>query len=115
MKTAIYNPQNRPVDELPTIYGYNEGGRPGWLVGVLIAEDGTELGEHISFHESLMPRDLGVLEEARADRHDVFSEHYPDGYRTEFVSFADVPTHLGLSAAIHRNQAQDRQVADTAA
>lgn len=76
-----YNPNDRPVEELPVIYGFNNGGSPGWYQGVLLAEDGTCLGGHVCSHESFMPGDLGVLEGSRNDRHEHFRQHYPDGYR----------------------------------
>ncbi len=91
---AVYNPQNRPFDELPVIYGFNNGGH-----AVLIAGDGTVLGGHLCSSEGYMPHDLGVLEGARPDRHEGFQEHYPDGYRMEFVSYNDVKTHDKLLAA----------------
>ena len=41
---AIFNPQDTPVEELPVIYGFNNGGSPGWYSGRLLASDGTRLG-----------------------------------------------------------------------
>jgi len=97
---AVYNPHNRPEDELPTIFGFNNGGCPGWLLGCLIAEDGTKLGGHVCSHECYMPHDLGVLEGSRPDRHERFRQHYPDGYRMEFVGYDAVRGHPRLMAAI---------------
>lgn len=102
---AIYNPHGRPADELPVIYGFNNGGSPSWYSGVLLAEDGTCLGGHICSNEGYMPHDLGVLEGSRPDRHETFRQHYPDGYRMAFVSHADVAAHAGIAAAYERNQA----------
>lgn len=101
---AAWNPHDKPLEELPAIYGYNNGGSPGWYEGVLLAEDGAYLGGHICSDEGYMPHDLGVLEGSRPDRHEAFREHYPDGYRTEFVGMADVKSHEGLMAAYARNQ-----------
>jgi len=97
---AVYNPNQRPVEELPVIYGFNNGGSPGWFSGQLLAEDGTPLGGHLCSHEGYMPHDLGVLEGTRPDRHEAFREHYPGGYRMEFVSYDQGETHPGLQAAI---------------
>jgi hypothetical protein len=103
----IYNPHGKPISDLPVIYGFNNGGSPGWLVAMLMAEDGTVLGSHVCSHEGYMPSDLGVLEGSRPDRHETFREHYPDGYRMEFVPGMNVETHKGLMAAYHRNQGEE--------
>jgi hypothetical protein len=97
---AVYNPLGKPLDELPTIFGFNNGGSEGWMSAVLIAEDGECLGGHLCSSEGYMPHDLGVLDGARPDRHETFREHYPDGYRMEFVGYADVRGHEKLMAAI---------------
>ncbi len=103
---AIFNPHNKPVDELPVIYGFNNGGSPGFMYGQLIAEDGTALGNHLCSHEGYMYGDLGILEGRRADRHEGFRKHYPDGYRMDFVTESEVVAHHpGLEAAIERNKA----------
>lgn len=107
-KVAIYNPSDMPVESLPVIYGFNNGG-PEWLLdAVLLAEDGTYLGSHCCSDEGYMPHDLGILEGTRPDRHERFKEHYPDGYRMEFVGYPAVKSHKGLNAAfakINKNRA----------
>ncbi len=102
-KVAIYNPFDMPVESLPVIYGFNNGGPEGFLGAVLLAEDGTCLGSHCCSDECYMPHDLGILEGTRPDRHERFKEHYPDGYRMEFVGHAAVESHKGLSAAFAKN------------
>lgn len=97
---AVFNPHNRDVSELPTIYGFNNGGSADWWYAKLLAEDGTPLGSHLCSSEGYMPHDLGILEGSRPDRHESFREHYPDGYRMEFVSLNNVKSHGGLMAAI---------------
>lgn len=102
---AVFNPHNKPVEELPIIYGFNNGGPCDWLSGVLLAEDGVCLGGHICSHEAYMPHDLGILEGTRPDRHEKqFRPHYPDGYIMEFVPFDSVKSHKGLMAAYKKNQ-----------
>jgi hypothetical protein len=103
---AVHNPHGRPVDELPIIYGFNNGGSPGWFSAALLAEDGTGLGGHVCSHEGYMPNDLGILEGCRPDRHEEFRKHYPDGYRMAFVSYGDVREHAGLNEAFRLNQEQ---------
>ena len=56
---AVFNPRERPPEDLPVIYGFNNGGREGWWEAVLMAEDGTCLGSHLCSHEGYMRRDLG--------------------------------------------------------
>ena len=65
---AVYNPKDLPVSELPWIYGFNNGGSPGWYNGMLISQDGHWLGSHACSDEGYMPADLGVLEGTRPDR-----------------------------------------------
>jgi hypothetical protein len=107
---AVVNPHNKPVEELPIIYGFNNGGEPGWYDAVLVAQDGTYLGSHICSHECFMPGDLGVSIGMRPDRHLKFLEHYPDGYRMQFVGLTDgLPAttgHEGLRAAIEKCKAR---------
>lgn len=105
MAFAVHNPHKKPVSKLPVIYGFNNGGSPGFFSGVLIAEDGTGLGGHLCSHEAYMYGDLGIEEGHRPDRHKTFQEHYPDGYRMDFVSYKDVPNHRALNLAFERNAA----------
>lgn len=102
---AVFNPKSKPPSELPIIYGFNNGGSPGWLMGVLLAEDGFYLGDHVCSDESYMLYDLGILEGHRPDRHKAFQSHYADGYRMEFVRHGDVPEHDGLRKAIELSKA----------
>ena len=97
---ATYNPLSKPIEDLPVIYGFNNGGQEGWFWAVLMAEDGTSLGGHFCSSEGYMPHDLGCIEGARPDRHEEFQKHYPDGYRMEFVGYKNVEKHEKLMAAI---------------
>lgn len=100
-RNAVLNPHGKPLNELPIIYGFNNGGSPGWYSAVALAEDGTYLGDHVCSHEGYMPHDLGILEGTRPDRHEKdYQRHYPDGYRMEFVPFAEMASHKRLQAAI---------------
>lgn len=102
-KVAVFNPLAKPVSELPVIYGFNNGGKPGWYSAQLIAEDGNSMGGHICSSEAYMLHDLGILEGTRADRHEGFQAHYPDGYRMFLVPSDEVRTHEGLKLAYERN------------
>lgn len=99
---AFHNPHDKQFTELPIIYGFNNGGRPGWYEGVLLSQDGEYLGGHICSHEGYMPHDLGILDGCRPDRHEGFKKHYADGYRMEFVGRDDVNSHEGLQSAISK-------------
>lgn len=105
-QSAVFNPHNKPIVELPVIYGFNNGGSPGWMSAVLLTSGGAHLGSHVCSSEAYMPADLGVLDGTRPDRHETFREHYPDGYRMEFVGFSDVKNHAGLMAAIKISQSR---------
>lgn len=97
---AVHNPHGKRLDELPVIYGFNNGGSAGMLSAVLLAEDGEYLGDHCCSHEGYMPADLGVLEGTRPDRHETFRKHYPDGYRMEFVGYEECKEHEALRKTI---------------
>lgn len=103
---AIHNPSNQPIIDLPVIYGFNNGGVGGFWSAVLLAEDGTFLGDHLCSDEAYMPADLGVTEGYRPDRHEKFQEHYPEGYRMEFVSYEDIESHPTMMSVI--NKAEDK-------
>lgn len=100
---AVFNPHDMPLHMLPVIYGFNNGGGGRDWHGTLIAEDGTVLGGHICSGEGFMYGDLGILEGARPDRHEHFRNHYPDGYRMDFVPHSLVPSNDGLQAAFKKN------------
>ena len=110
---AVYNPHNKPVEELPTIFGFNNGGSSGWMQAVLIAEDGTVLGGHTCSSEGYMPHDLGILEGTREDRHETFRAHYPDGYRMEFVGYDALPGHDKINQAFKLHDEKAAQAAQT--
>jgi hypothetical protein len=112
---AVFNPHLKPVDQLPVIYGFNNGGSPGWMSAVLLAENGHVLGGHCCSSEAYMPADLGVLQGTREDRHETFRKHYPEGYRMEFVRGDEVLSHPGLSAAVERHKALPKEASEPSA
>jgi hypothetical protein len=97
---AVFNPFDRPLEELPVIMCFNNGGPREWLSAVAIAEDGKVLGGHCCSSEGYMPHDLGVLEGSRPDRHaESYQVHYPDGYRMEFIPTHELEGHKKLRRA----------------
>lgn len=103
-KWTVFNPNNKPIEGLPIIYGFNNGGSPGWYHAQLISEDGMGLGGHVCSHEGYMEHDLGILEGTRSDRHETFEKHYPQGYRMVFIPREQVKGHKGLDKAYELNQ-----------
>lgn len=99
-KIAVYNPKDRPLFELPVIYGFNNGGSRDWYLAQLLSQDGTGLGSHLCSDEGYMRHDLGILEGSRPDRHEEFQKHYPEGYRMEFVPTRDLKSHVGFNEAL---------------
>ena len=105
-KYVISNPHSKDHDELPTIYGFNAGPIDGYeaptFQGYIISEDGKILGQHTCSNESFMLGDLAMRGKIgwQAERHEEFEKHYPDGYKTEFVTHSDIYIHPGLRAAI---------------
>lgn len=94
----IYNPRNVPVGELPVIYGFNSGDTYLGCIGRIVSQDGTYLGGHSCSHEGYMRSDLGMIPDSYHEQ--AFRDHYPEGFRTEFVSLRDVAGHEGLQAAL---------------
>lgn len=103
---AVFNPHSKPLEDLPVIYGFNNGGSPGWYNAVLLAEDGTGLGGHLCSHEGYMEGNLGILEGTRPDRHEGFRTHYPEGYRMEFIASEHLEGHEAFNKACELNKAQ---------
>lgn len=99
-KYAVFNPHKKPDNELPVIFGFNNGGSPGWYHAQLVTEDGEGIGSHICSAEGYMPYDLGILEDSRPDRHEDFKKHYPDGYRMAWVPSSEFKTCEPLQKAI---------------
>lgn len=110
---AIFNPHNKPIEELPTIYGFNNGGCCGDFSGVLLSEDGLGLGGHICSREGYMLHDLGILEGTRPDRHETFRKYYPDGYKMDFVGYEQARTHEGLVKAVQRAKEKKNEQTET--
>lgn len=110
---AVYNPNNKPLEELPTIYGFNNGGSAGCYQALSVSDDGHFLGSHICSHECYMPNDLGILEGAREDRHlESYQKHYPDGYKMEFVGYSYVNSHECLLAALIKAKELNEEMKD---
>jgi hypothetical protein len=86
----VYNPNNKPVEELPSIFAYSIPSGFGRDVFVYaLAEDGEGLGNHMSSHDSWGKLDIGFAGDTRPDRHKTYQAHYPDGYKMEWTTIDD--------------------------
>lgn len=85
---VVFNPHGVDPETLPTIWGFNNGGEPGWLHARTVSDDGKPLESHICSDEGYMRSDLGVTDES-SPKHDTYKEHYPNGYRMDFVPSHD--------------------------
>lgn len=82
------------------IYCFNNGGEPGLLSAVAIAEDGNCLAGHCCSHEGFMHHDLGITSDWK---HKEYNEHYGEGnWELEWVS--DPMNHVGAIEAFRLNQ-----------
>lgn len=97
----IYNPQKRPVGDLPVVFGFphTQYGHTDWG-GIALSQDGVKLAHHVSSCEGWLAIDLGTSKFGNPSRHAAFREHYPDGFRTEYVGSEKDCQHEGLNAAI---------------
>lgn len=96
----VFNPHNKPIEELPVIIGFNNGGRAGWMHAQLVYPDGRGGGSHFCSHEGYMRGDLGILNGYREDRHEAHQKIYPDGYRMDFVPSEKIDDHEELQKRI---------------
>ena len=75
----------------------------GWgaedVVGYALAEDGQCLAQHLSSNVAWSQHDMGLTSDWK---HDVYAEHYPDGYELEWVD--DPHTHEGWLKAMELNK-----------
>jgi hypothetical protein len=108
--TNNYNPNDLPLDELPFITCFNNGGRTGWLQAVAIADSGHVLGTHICSDESFMQHDLQMLGVMGSRHTKHYQKHYPDGYRMRFVSFANVQHDDALMKVLAKNAVLEEHV-----
>jgi hypothetical protein len=75
----------------------------GWgendVVGYAIAEDGIGIASHLSTNIGYSKHDMGLTSDLK---HDIYKEHYPEGYELEWVDSPD--THEGLKKALALNE-----------
>jgi hypothetical protein len=65
------------TNDKPKIYGFVNGGSPGWYSVEAISEDGVFLASHCCSHPSYGPHDIGVESDWK---HETYRKYYPDGF-----------------------------------
>lgn len=90
--------------EKPKIYGFVNGGSPGWYDVCGIAEDGVCLAGHCCSHPLYGPHDIGVTSDWK---HETYAKYYPNGFDVEWVE--DVKAHSGIQRAFALNKAMTKE------
>lgn len=107
LKVVVYNPNNVDEENLPVIYGFNNGGNERLIQVVALAEDGTGLDSHYCSNEQYLVSDLEIVGDSESSNHiKYYRSHYPQGYRMEYVPYDSIKTHDKLQKAISLNQQQ---------
>lgn len=108
MQDPNQNPQQHPK---PTIYCFIQGEPwPGDVSVVALAESGALLASHVSSSAEWARNDIGAPPEGAEltpighSKHRVYGEHYPKGYRVEWVERDAVESHPGVQAAYDANR-----------
>lgn len=102
IEAVIFNPLDQPVEDLPVIYGFSTLNPAGWIVGTVLSQNGVAYGMAVGRDEQDMPMKLGVQVGGLPEIHATLQGTFPDGYRMEYVWYADTATHAGLRAAIDK-------------
>jgi len=92
------------MTDKPKIYLFCEpaqGWNPGDVYGRALAEDGTGLDGHLSSNETFSKHDMGLTS---IWKHEIYREHYPNGYELEWIDAKDLDTHEGFQKALKLNQ-----------
>lgn len=97
---AVASSDGLGIRQKHKIYCFNNGGSPGWLSAVALADDGHCLAGHTCSHEGYMRHDLGM--DGSTWKHENYNKHFGEGnWELEWVE--NPKTHEGLQAAIKLN------------
>jgi hypothetical protein len=72
----------------------------GDVFAFALAEDGTVLTSHYCSSMGFAKHDIGLTSDLK---HEIYKEHYPDGYELEWIEFGDLDGHEGFQAALNLN------------
>lgn len=105
---VVYNPNEVPTEELPTIYGYKYRKiKEGFYHCALLADDGTMLWYKHAPDDDHEEGELKIFREPEAYNPELrqkLSNHYPNGYTLEYVNEDDIAAHVGLIEAIRKHR-----------
>lgn len=68
-----------------------------------IADDGHWIASHISSDEEWAKSDIGVTSKRK---HDIYNEHFPNGWEIEWIGKEHIFSHPGLLAALEKNKVE---------
>lgn len=86
------------AERLPEIYGFVNGGSPGWYNVVALSEDGEFLAGHACSHPGWGPHDIGVTSDWK---HDGYRERYPHGFVVIWVEDCKTDPRIKAAHAKH--------------
>jgi len=82
------------------------GSTPGGdVIGFALAEDGTCLTSHYSSNESFSKHDIGLTSNWK---HEIYEEHYPDGFELEWIEESKYSEHTGFLKAFENNKVRTK-------
>lgn len=84
----------------PTIYAFVNGGSPGWLSVMALAEDGEYLAGHISSNVGWAQHDIDT-----DPKHELYRKKYPDGYEFKWLDSRDAEDLAVIKDLGIKNQA----------
>lgn len=68
------------------IYGFVNGGSPGWYVVEALSEDGDFLAQHVCSTPAYGPHDIGVVGTLQ---HEKYEKAYPEGFEVIWIDDVD--------------------------
>lgn len=99
------------MSDKPKIYGFVNGGSPGWYSVEAISEDGVFLAGHVCSHPGFGPHDIGVTSDWK---HDTYAKYYPDGFEVVWIEDTKNDERLKAAHAKHVAMSADEYKAKTA-
>ena len=99
---TVFNPMQRPISDLPVVYGYEIQVKGIVTFNGLISDDGTSYAVD-TYGCADAPHFLGVVSGSRPHIDARLQADYPGGYRMEFVPWLFLEEHEGLMRAFDRH------------
>lgn len=89
------------------IYGFVNGGSPGWYHIAAVCEDGETLAGHTCSDPGYGPHDIGVTSDWKRE---AYAKHCPDGFEVVWVDNPD--EHPGLTEALRLHELAKKRKAE---